>query len=191
MLRTRAGICFASIHANARRAPTATITMSKRDVAALRHALFMSCIFSTAFPSSACAKFALLMLRLPRREMYGSGGPRAYAFFRNFDLRKLFPRCLREGKKPALNEGGSSYFTGLVAESGRASGCLEDQSSGGNAPRQNEGRASENSRPISDLPARTGPRKTTWHSCSSCVRLFCSITLLPLVTRAFVSTSAP
>jgi hypothetical protein len=53
----------------------------------------------------------------------------------------------------------------------RASGDLGFQSSGGNATRQKAGRGEENSKPISDLPSRTGPRKTTWHSCSSSVRL--------------------
>src|SRR5215472_1637879 len=80
------------------------------------------------------------------------------------------------------------YALGITV---RASGCLGDQSSGGNVTRQNVGRASENSRPISPCPARTGPRNTTRHSCSSCVCLCCISTLLPFVSRACSSTSAP
>src|SRR5260370_37478868 len=80
---------------------------------------------------------------------------------------------------------------GVVDSMVRASGCFGDQSSGGNATRQKLGRASENSSPTSALPARTGPRNATWHSCSSLVRLCCNCTLLPLVTRACIITSAP
>ena len=57
--------------------------------------------------------------------------------------------------------GTNCYFSVRDTEIGRASGCFDDQSSGGNATRQNVGRGSENSRPISALPARTGPRNTT------------------------------
>src|SRR5258707_15683157 len=89
----------------------------------------------------------------------------------------------------------SFYFLlcviGFVDSMVRASGCLGDQSSGGNATRQKLGRASENSNPTSALPERTGPRNATWHSCSSLVRLCCNCTLLPLVTRACIITSAP
>ena len=48
---------------------------------------------------------------------------------------------------------------------------------GGNATRQNVGCGVVNSRPISALPERTGPRNATWHSCSSCVFLCCRRTL--------------
>ena len=77
-----------------------------------------------------------------------------------------------------------AYLSSCPGEGERASGCLDVQSSGGNATRQNVGRGSENSKPISALPARTGPRNTTWHSCSSWVRLCCMKTLLPLVSAS-------
>lgn len=54
-----------------------------------------------------------------------------------------------------------AYLLVRVRVIGRASGCFRDQSSGGKATRQNVGLGLENSRPISDLPARTGPRKAT------------------------------
>src|ERR1700756_584265 len=73
----------------------------------------------------------------------------------------------------------------------RASGFLGDQSSGGNATRQNCGRRAENSKPISALLPRTGPRNTTLHSCSSLVVLLRNVNRLPLVTRACSKTSAP
>src|SRR5215471_20751494 len=73
----------------------------------------------------------------------------------------------------------------------RDSGLLGDQSSGGNATRQNCGRGAENSRPISALLPRTGPRNTTLHSCSSEVRVCRRWILAPLVTRACNRTSAP
>jgi hypothetical protein len=78
-----------------------------------------------------------------------------------------------------------------VLDAVRASGCFGVQSSGGKATRQNVGCGEVNSRPISALPERTGPRNTTWHSCSSCVRLCCSMTLLPLVKRDVSNTKAP
>src|SRR5262245_16052673 len=62
---------------------------------------------------------------------------------------------------------GRHYFLGSVEnfsrcrETVRASGCFGVQSSGGKATRQNVGCGEENSRPISALPERTGPRKTT------------------------------
>src|SRR5262249_52796015 len=86
----------------------------------------------------------------------------------------------------------NSYFVGgRVLKTVRASGFLGDQSSGGKATRQKVGLGAENSKPISALPLRTGPRKTTWHSCSSSVHLCCKRTVLPLMTRAASSTNAP
>jgi hypothetical protein len=73
----------------------------------------------------------------------------------------------------------------------RASGCRGFQSSGGNETRQNVGHGEENSSPISPFPSRTGPRKTTWHSCSCLVSPCCICTKLPLVNRAFIPISAP
>src|SRR5450432_1071355 len=85
----------------------------------------------------------------------------------------------------------STLSTRRVREAVRASGCLGVQSSGGNATRQKAGRGSENSRPISALPSRTGPRNTTWHSCSSSVMLCFILRLLPLVMRFLRATRAP
>src|ERR1700675_3121771 len=45
-LRTCGEICLSSYHANATRAPTATTTISKRDVAAFRNPLSMKLCFS-------------------------------------------------------------------------------------------------------------------------------------------------
>ena len=73
----------------------------------------------------------------------------------------------------------------------RASGCLGFQSSGGKETRQNVGQGEENSSPISAFPSRTGPRKTTWHSCSCLVSPCCICTRLPLVTRALIPINAP
>src|SRR5438094_9407290 len=81
----------------------------------------------------------------------------------------------------------------LVTERGwpavRASGFLGDQSSGGKATRQNCGRRAENSRPISALLPRTGPKKTTWHSCSSLVGWFGRVKRLRLLGGAGNKTS--
>jgi len=79
----------------------------------------------------------------------------------------------------------------LLFEAVRASGCRGVQSSGGNATRQNVGCGVVNSRPISALPERTGPRNATWHSCSSCVFLCCRRILEPLISLAANKTSAP
>src|SRR5712692_1975689 len=65
--------------------------------------------------------------------------------------------------------GRESYLTVRLLETLRASGLFGVQSSGGKATRQKVGRGAENSRPISALPLRTGPRNATWHSCSSSV----------------------
>ena len=73
----------------------------------------------------------------------------------------------------------------------RASGCFGDQSSGGNATRQNVGQAIVNSNPTSDFPLRTGPKNTTWHSCSCSVALCLMNTRQPLVTRTCRGISAP
>src|SRR5271166_6111905 len=66
-----------------------------------------------------------------------------------------FPAFPRSGKIGGKQRRSSCYFVVREVESGRASGCFEDQSSGGNATRQNVGRGSENSSPISALPPRT------------------------------------
>src|SRR6266480_346227 len=72
-------------------------------------------------------------------------------------------------KRRAL--GSASYLTERLVGIVRASGLLGVQSSGGKATRQKVGRGAVNSRPISALPPRTGPRNATWHSCSSSVLL--------------------
>jgi hypothetical protein len=85
-----------------------------------------------------------------------------------------------------------NYFSpGRLEETVRASGCFGDQSSGGNATLQNVGQAAENSSPTSPLPARTGPRNTTWHSSSCMVPLCFSITFEPLVSRDCIKINAP
>src|SRR5690349_4959188 len=98
----------------------------------------------------------------------------------------IFTRCDKSSFSYGQDELQSKVYllAGRGREIGRDSGPLGDQSSGGKATRQNCGRGAENSRPISALLPRTGPRNTTEHSCSSVVRLCCRLTRLPLVKRA-------
>jgi len=96
----------------------------------------------------------------------------------------IFTRCDKSSFSYGQDELQSKVYLLAGREWVRDSGPLGDQSSGGKATRQNWGRGAENSRPISALLPRTGPRKTTEHSCSSVVRLCCRLTTLPLVKRA-------
>src|SRR5438105_15174956 len=73
-----------------------------------------------------------------------------------------------------------SHLFARLPRSARASGLFGVQSSGGKATRQKVGCGAVNSRPISALPPRTGPRNATWHSCSSSVLLFFMCPTLPL-----------
>src|SRR3989442_829017 len=75
------------------------------------------------------------------------------------------------GKRNEAGTGETYLFDVRLPETVRASGLLGVQSSGGKATRQKVGRGAVNSRPISALPPRTGPRNATWHSCSSSVLL--------------------
>src|SRR5215813_6567220 len=101
-------------------------------------------------------------------------------------------RCGRAASSKLAKEGSVGeeqrrrFYLGVerALKTVRASGFFGDQSSGGKATRQKLGRGAANSSPTSALPLRTGPRNTTWHSCSSCVHLCCRRTVLPLVTRA-------
>src|SRR5258708_29712665 len=85
----------------------------------------------------------------------------------------------------------SSYLIVRLPENVRASGFFGVQSSGGNATRQNVGRGAVNSRPISALPLRTGPRNATSHSCSSSVLLCSMSTAPPPTTRTASNHTAP
>jgi hypothetical protein len=76
-------------------------------------------------------------------------------FYGDSRLQPMLVQLLRKNFYflPCVNE----FVDSIV----RASGCFDDQSSGGNATRQKLGRASENSNPTSAFPPRTGPRNTT------------------------------
>src|SRR5271166_4490793 len=66
-----------------------------------------------------------------------------------------FSTCSRRGTNQQETARSNCYLVMREVDSGRASGCFDDQSSGGNATRQKVGRGSENSSPISALPPRT------------------------------------